>query len=75
MRAALEADGLEPCAAARAQSLLLSCALRFLCDLGQERLYGCAFEFEAGLVHHQVRADVHDLLDLDQLIGFEGVAG
>ena len=31
-------------------------------------------ELERGLVDHQARADVHDLLDLDQLVGLERLA-
>src|SRR5688500_17488922 len=32
-------------------------------------------ELERGLIDHQPRADVHDALDLDQVIGLERVAG
>jgi hypothetical protein len=32
-------------------------------------------ELERGLVDHQARADVHDALDLDQVVGLERVAG
>src|SRR5690606_8960372 len=32
-------------------------------------------ELECRLVHHEVAADVHDALDLDEVVGLEGVAG
>ena len=35
----------------------------------------CLLELERRLVHHQVRADVHDALHLDQVVGLERVAG
>ncbi len=40
-----------------------------------QRTDGIALELERGLVDHQARADVHDVLDLDQVVGLEGVAG
>ena len=34
-----------------------------------------ALELERGLIDHQARADVADVLDGDQPVGFEGAAG
>src|SRR5437763_6442882 len=40
-----------------------------------DRLQALALELERGLVDHQARRDVHDLLDFDQVVGAQRAAG
>ncbi len=44
-------------------------------DIDDAACSGFLLELERRLVDHQARADVHDALDFDQVVGLEGVAG